>query len=106
MNEIVRHLARHSYSVIFASVFARQLCLPIPALLFLIAAGALAGSGQLNPDIVLSLGVIACVLADLVWLEAGRRRGDAVLHFIHRFSSMPDSTVARIKQRFARYGLR
>jgi len=106
MNEIFRHLARHSYSVIFVSVFARQLCLPIPALLFLIAAGALAGSGKLNLAIVLCLGISGCVLADLVWFEAGRLRGDDVLHFIHRFSSMPDSSVARIKQRFARYGLK
>ncbi len=106
MNEILRHLARHSYSVLFASVFARQLCLPIPALLFLIAAGALAGSGKLNLVIVLCLGVIGCVLADLVWFEAGRLRGDHVLHLIHRFSSMSDSSAARIKQHFARYGLK
>ncbi len=104
MNEIVRYLARHGYPVLFASVFARQLCLPIPAILFLLAAGAMAGNGRLNLALVVALGAVGCVLADLVWFEAGRLRGDDVVHFIHRFSSASDSNAARIKRLFARYG--
>jgi membrane protein DedA with SNARE-associated domain/rhodanese-related sulfurtransferase len=104
MKEIVQYLARHGYPVVFATVFARQLCLPVPALLFLIAAGALAGNGKLNLALVVILGVIGCVLADLVWYEAGRLRGDDVVHFIHRFSSASDSNAARTKRLFARYG--
>lgn len=73
MNEILRHLARHGYSVLFASVFARQICLPVPAILFLLAGGAMAGNGRLNLALVIGLGVTGCVLADLVWFEAGRR---------------------------------
>jgi hypothetical protein len=42
MHTIVPFLVKHGYSALFASVFARQLCLPVPAILFLIAAGALA----------------------------------------------------------------
>jgi len=104
MNEIVQYLARHGYPVVFATVFARQLCLPIPAILFLLAAGALAGNGKLNLALVVGLGVIGCVLADLVWFEAGRLRGDDVVHFVHRFSSASDSNAARTKRLFARYG--
>lgn len=104
MNEVLRELTRHSYPVLFATVFARQICLPVPALLFLIAAGALAASGRLSLLFVLLLSITASVLADLVWFEAGRRRGDRVLHFIQRFSSIPDSSVSRIKGRFARLG--
>jgi membrane protein DedA with SNARE-associated domain/rhodanese-related sulfurtransferase len=104
MNEIVRHLARHGYSVLFASVFARQICLPVPAILFLLAAGALAGNGKLDLALVVGLGVIGCVLADQVWFEAGRLRGDDVVHFIHRFSSKPDSHAVRAKRLFGRYG--
>ncbi len=104
MTEIVQYLARHGYPVLFASVFARQLCLPVPAILFLLAGGAMAGSGKLNLALVIVLGVIGCVLADLVWFEAGRRRGDDVVHFIHRFSSASDSNAVRIKRLFARYG--
>jgi membrane protein DedA with SNARE-associated domain len=82
MNAIVQYLVNHGYSVVFASVFARQLCLPVPALLFLITAGALAGSGRMILAVALALAVIACVLADLVWYEAGRRSGEQILHFI------------------------
>jgi membrane protein DedA with SNARE-associated domain/rhodanese-related sulfurtransferase len=53
---------------------------------------------------VLLLSVTASVLADLAWFEAGRLRGDRVLHFIQRFSSMQDSSVSRIKRRFAILG--
>ena len=74
MNEIVRHLARHGYSVLFASVFARQICLPVPAILFLLAGGAMAGNGRLNLALVVGLGMIASVLADFAWYQAGRLR--------------------------------
>jgi membrane protein DedA with SNARE-associated domain/rhodanese-related sulfurtransferase len=104
MKEVLRDLAGHSYSVLFASVFARQICLPVPAILFLIAAGSLAGSGKLSLVLVLLLGVTASVLADFVWFEAGRLRGDAVLHLIHRFSLTSDSSVARVKRQFATFG--
>ncbi len=104
MTEIAQYLARHGYPVLFASVFARQLCLPVPAILFLLAGGALAGNGKLNLALVIGLGVVGCVLADLVWFEAGRLRGDDVVHFIHRFSSASDSNAARTKRLFARYG--
>jgi len=104
LKEILQHLARHGYPVVFATVFARQLCLPVPAILFLLAAGAMAGKGKLNLALVIGLGVVGCVLADLVWFEAGRLRGDDVVHFIHRFSSASDSNALRTKKLFARYG--
>src|SRR6516225_1825301 len=104
MNAVVQFLVKHGYSVLFASVFARQICLPVPALLFLLAAGALAGSGRLSFVAALTLAVTACVLADLVWYEAGRRWGDRILHFIHGLALDPDAADRRSKENFARYG--
>jgi len=104
MNAIVQFLLKHGYSVVFATVFARQMCLPVPALLFLIAAGALAGSAKLNLIAALGLAVTACVLADWVWYEAGRRWGDKILHFIHGLAIDPDAADRRSKKNFARYG--
>src|SRR5271157_3041840 len=106
MNAIVQYLVNHGYAVVFASVFARQMCLPVPALLFLLAAGALAGSGRLTLAIVLSLAVVACVLADTVWYEAGRRWGEQILHFICGLSLDPEAAVRRSKKNFVRYGPR
>jgi len=104
MSEILRHFARHGYSVLFVSVFARQVCLPVPAILFLMAGGALAGNGRLSLPLVVGLGAVAAVLADLLWYLAGRLRGDDVLHWIQRFSSTTDANASRTKQLFTRFG--
>jgi len=53
----------------------------------------------------LGLAVTACVLADWAWYEAGRWRGDKVLHLIHRFARDPDAHDRRAKETFVRYGL-
>ena len=105
MNVIVQFVVKHGYSILFASVFAHQLGLPVPGPLFLLAVGALAAAGKLGLVPALALAVIACVLADWVWYEAGRRRGDKVLHFIHRLAQDPDAHDRRAKKTFARYGL-
>ena len=105
MNAIVRFLMEHGYSVLFAAMFAHQIGLPLPGPLFLVAAGAIAAAGKLELAAALALAIAACVLADWVWYEAGRRRGDKALHFIHRLTTRnPDLHDRRAKRIFARYG--
>ena len=104
MNAIVQFVIKHGYSVLFAAMFAHQIGLPVPGPLFLLAAGALAAAGRLGLVPALGLAVTASVLADWVWYEAGRRRGDKLLHFIHRFTRDPDAHDRRAKKTFARYG--
>lgn len=104
MNAIVQFILKHGYAVLFAAIFAHQLGLPIPGPLFLLAAGALAGVGKLKLTVAIILAVIASVLADLPWYEAGRLRGDKVLHFIHRLSRDPDTHNRRARVTFARCG--
>ena len=72
MNVIVHFVIRHGYSILFATVFAHQLGLPVPGPLFLLAVGALVAGGKFGLITALALAVIACVLADWVWYEAGR----------------------------------
>ena len=104
MNAIVQFVLKHGYSVLFAALFAHQIGLPVPGPLFLIAAGALARNGNLSFAPALFLAVAACVLADWVWYEAGRRGGDKVLHFFHRLARDPDAHDRRAKETFTRYG--
>ena len=104
MNVIVQFVLQHGYAILFFAVFARQIGLPVPANLFLIAAGALAAYGKLDLVSVLGLATAASVLADWIWYEAGRQHGDKVLHFIHRFSQDPDAHDRRAKKTFARIG--
>jgi membrane protein DedA with SNARE-associated domain len=105
MNVIVEFVLKHGYSILFAAAFAHQIGLPLPGPLFLLAAGALAAAGKLGFVASIGLAVTACVLADWAWYEAGRRRGDKVLHFIHRLTRDPDYHDRRAKETFARFGL-
>ena len=104
MNAIVEFIMKHGYSVLFGAVFVHQIGLPVPGPLFLLAAGALAAAGKLVLAAALVLAVAACVLADWIWYEAGRLRGEEVLHFIHRFAPDPEAADRRAKRTFARYG--
>jgi membrane protein DedA with SNARE-associated domain len=104
MNAVVQFVVKHGYPILFAAIFARQIGLPLPAPLFLLAARALAAVGKLNFFAAFALAVTGCVLADWAWYEAGRRWGNRVLHFLHRFSPDPDTADRRAKERFARYG--
>jgi membrane protein DedA with SNARE-associated domain/rhodanese-related sulfurtransferase len=106
VNVIVHLLVKHGYSVLFVSVFARQMWLPVPAMLFLIAAGALAASGRMTLAVALGLAITACLLADMVWYEAGRRWGDQILHFIYGLALNPDAASSRSKETFVRHGAR
>ena len=104
MNVIVQFVLKHGYFFLFGAMFAHQIGLPIPGPLFLLAVGALAAAGKLGLLPAFGLAVIACVLADWVWYEAGRLRGNKVLHFIHRLSPDPEAHDRRGKEIFARYG--
>jgi membrane protein DedA with SNARE-associated domain/rhodanese-related sulfurtransferase len=100
------YLIHTTYLILFVAVLARQLCLPIPAILFLLSGGALAGSGKLSFAGVLLAAVIGCVLADLVWFEAGRLRGKRVIRLLCAFTSDPSYCIRRGRETFKRNGLR
>ena len=104
MNAIVQFVIRHGYSILFAAVFAHQIGLPVPAPLFLLAVGALVAARKLGLLPVIVLSVTACLLADTVWYEMGRWKGDKVLHFLHRLTRDPDAHDRRAKRIFGRYG--
>jgi membrane protein DedA with SNARE-associated domain/rhodanese-related sulfurtransferase len=100
------YLVHTTYPILFVAVLARQLCLPVPALLFLLSAGALAGSGKLSFAGILVAAVLGCLLADLVWFEAGRLRGKRVLRLLCEFTSDPSYCIRRGRELFAKKGLR
>jgi membrane protein DedA with SNARE-associated domain/rhodanese-related sulfurtransferase len=106
VNIIVQLLVKHGYAVLFVSVFARQMWLPVPAILFLIAAGALADSGRMHLAVALGLSIIACLLADMMLYEAGRRWGHQILHFVYGLALDPDAASLRSKEAFVRHGAR
>jgi len=104
MGDTLQFLVKHGYVVLFASVLAQQLGVPLPSTPFIIAAGALAHSGDLHWAVVLFLASSAALIADFVWYEIGRVRGTRVLHFLCRISLEPDYCVRRTENTFARHG--
>ena len=94
-----------SYTAVALVVFGRQLCLPLPADLLLMAAGALAARGRLSAALILCVSVIGCVCADFVWYEAGRNWGGKILHFLCTLSSNPRKCVNRAHEAFGRFGI-
>ena len=100
------YLTHITYPILFVAVLARQLCLPVPALLFLLSGGALAGAGKLNFFGVLIVAALGCLLADLVWFEAGRLRGKRVLRLLCALTHDPSFCIRRGREIFAKKGLR
>ncbi len=95
-----------TYTGIGVAVFARQLCLPVPAVVILIAAGALSGHNRLNPAFVVLVGMLGCMGGDGVWFWLGRHWGDRVVRMICRLTSDPRGSYIKANKIFQRWGLR
>jgi membrane protein DedA with SNARE-associated domain len=104
MDETLRFILHHGYLVLVAWVFAEQMGLPIPSMPGLLAAGALAGTGNLKLGLVVLLPSIGALLADVIWYELGKYRGTKVLSLLCRISLEPDSCIRNTENRFARSG--
>lgn len=106
MNGTTEFLIRHGLPLVFAAVFVEQMGLPLPAMPWLLAAGALSATGQFNLALGLAVTVLACLVADAFWFYLGRYRGNQVLGLLCRISLEPDSCVRRTQNVFTKYGLR
>ena len=106
MKETLEFVIRHGYAILFVSVLAEQVGIPIPSLPMLLAIGALAANHQLSYPIALSVAVAACLLADSMWYWLGIYRGSSVLKLLCKISLEPDSCVRRTENMFVRYGAR
>lgn len=105
MNEAIEFLVHYGTVVLFVMVFIEQMGLPLPVVPLLLAAGALAGDGRLNLLLAIAVGVLACLLADLLWFFLGRYRGRKILGFVCRCSLEPDSCVRRTEKIYMRHGM-
>jgi membrane protein DedA with SNARE-associated domain/rhodanese-related sulfurtransferase len=106
MNQTLEFLVRHGTTVLFAAVFIEQMGLPLPATPWLVAAGALIGTGKMRWGLALAAAACGSVVADLIWFYLGRRYGNRVLNTICRISLEPDSCVRRTQDVFAKYGMK
>ncbi len=94
-----------TYPGVLLAVFAQQLCLPIPSVVFLMAAGALSARGEMRTSIIVLLGVLGCLAADGIWFWLGRRWGSQALRLLCRFAADPRRCSENAHEKFHRYGL-
>lgn len=106
MEEITQFVGNYGYGLIFVWVMLDQFGVPIPAIPVLIIAGAMSGGEQMDLGVVVLAATAGCVPSDIIWFEAGRRRGGAVLKTLCKISLEPDSCVRDTKDTFARHGMK
>jgi membrane protein DedA with SNARE-associated domain len=106
MRQTLEFLVRHGYLLLFCWLLAEQAALPLPSIPLLLACGALARDGRMDERLILLWGLTACLLADNIWFQLGKRRGTRILRFICRIALEPDSCVRRTENAFTRYGMR
>jgi membrane protein DedA with SNARE-associated domain len=106
MEAITATLLEHGYAVLFVFVLLDQLGLPMPAFPVIIAAGGLAGTGQLDPVIAVALVALAAIIGDWLWYELGRKYGIRIVRLLCRIALEPDTCVRSTQTTFGRYGPR
>jgi membrane protein DedA with SNARE-associated domain len=106
MHRTLEFLLHHGYMVVLGWVFVEQVGIPLPSMPLLLAAGALAGSGQLNFFAALFYAMLAALAADSIWYQLGRSKGIRILQLLCRISLEPDSCVRRTEGIFSKQGAR
>jgi membrane protein DedA with SNARE-associated domain/rhodanese-related sulfurtransferase len=102
--DLIALLAHWGVPLVFAAVLLEQSGLPLPAPPILVAAGALAASGAMRPELILLSALAACLLADHAWFVTGRRFGRRLLAGICRLSLSPDTCVRKTDDLIGRHG--
>ena len=106
MDQALEFVSHYGTAFVFALVFLDQLGLPIPTVPLLMALGALAGNGRIDPLVGLSVAVVGCLSADTLWFQLGRWKGTRVLGWFCRIALEPDTCVSKTHDLFARHGVK
>jgi membrane protein DedA with SNARE-associated domain len=104
MSELTQFLIEHGYTVIFIWVALDQAGLPLPAIPLLLAAGALAGMGELSFPLIILSCVVASAPIDYFWFWLGRTHGGKVLNLLCSISLEPDYCVRDTESLFFKLG--
>lgn len=94
-----------TYAGVLLAVLANQLCLPVPSIVFLMAAGALSAYGEMQTSTVVLLSVLACLAADGIWFWLGRKWGSQAVRILCRLTPDPRKWSRDAHDKFGRYGL-
>ena len=104
MRELIPLLIAHGALIVFAITLAARAGAPVPAAPLLVVAGGVAMTGQMSLLACLVVSVIANVLGDAIWYQAGRWRGHRVMKLLCRISLSPDTCVRQSEGILSRWG--
>jgi membrane protein DedA with SNARE-associated domain/rhodanese-related sulfurtransferase len=104
VNHLIALLQEYGLPFVFMNVLALQAGLPLPAYPTLIVAGAYAAMGGSPLWQLVSIGVVASIVADTGWYAAGRSFGMRILSTLCRVSLSQDSCVRQTESIFQRFG--
>jgi membrane protein DedA with SNARE-associated domain/rhodanese-related sulfurtransferase len=97
-------ITAHGYWVVLAVAFVDQFGTPVPAIAILLAAGAVAGKGQLSLAGIVAAAWAGTVAGDAVLYQGGRWRGGPLMRSLCSFSLAPDTCVRKTETSFQRLG--
>jgi membrane protein DedA with SNARE-associated domain/rhodanese-related sulfurtransferase len=104
MLTLIELLIQHGLLLVFAVTLAARIGAPVPAAPLLVVAGGLAAVGTVSISAALAVAILANVLGDGVWFQAGRLYGHRVMKLLCRISLSPDSCVRQSESLIARWG--
>ena len=104
MDDLLPLISRHGYILLAAVCFAEAIGLPLPAAIAILTAGAVAAYGKLHLYSVFGVSVLAIIAGDLLLYFTGRASGWALLGFLCRLSTNPETCILRSAESFYRRG--
>lgn len=104
MRDLIPLLIAHGALIVFVITLAARIGAPVPAAPLLVVAGGVAMAGQISLTGCVVVSVIANVLGDAVWYQAGRWRGHRVMKLLCRISLSPDTCVRQSEGILSKWG--
>jgi membrane protein DedA with SNARE-associated domain len=99
-------LRQYGHALIFVTVLAENLGLPVPSYALVLFAAALSAQLHLGLVDIFLACALGALVGDAAWYVLGRLRGRPILRSLCSLSLNPDSCVNRTENLFARHGLK
>jgi membrane protein DedA with SNARE-associated domain/rhodanese-related sulfurtransferase len=99
-------LGQYHGLLLLAALLLAGAGLPLPMMPLLLATGALASAGKMNPAEAILLPPMCLALGDILWFFLGRKFGHGILSTVCRISFERDTCIRKTQDTFSRHGLR
>ncbi len=104
MRDLIPLLIAHGALIVFLVTLAARAGAPVPAAPLLVVAGGVSMAGQMSLVTCLLASLVANVMGDAIWYQAGRWRGHRVMKLLCRISLSPDTCVRQSEGILSKWG--